>query len=73
MKFDDVIATVGVWVGVIISFFVGAFWGYFDGQKDGYIQCLQDIKKGNPPAYVLVEQADGTTKWESNKEKGREK
>jgi hypothetical protein len=55
----------------IITFFVGVFWGYFDGQKDGYIQCLQDIKKGNPPAYVLVEQPDGTTKWESNKEKGK--
>ena len=49
----------------------GCLCGNKAGQKDGYIQALQDMKHGKNPAYVLVEQADGTTKWESNKEKGK--
>jgi hypothetical protein len=53
------------------GFTEGHTQGMHLGYKKGYIQALQDIKKGNHPAYVLVEQPDGTTKWESNKEKGK--
>jgi hypothetical protein len=54
-----------------LCLFGGCLCGDLAGQKDGYIQCLQDIKKGNPPAYVLVEQPDGSTAWQANKEKGK--
>lgn len=63
-----IVALIG-FVGVIAMAVAGQQCGKKEGFASGYIQCLQDMKKGNPPAYVLVEQADGTTKWESNKEK----
>lgn len=62
-----IVALVGV-AGIIAMAVIGQQCGKKEGFASGYIQCLQDIKKGNPPAYVLVGQADGTTKWESNKE-----
>ena len=61
----------GILAVAILGFFAGAFCGYWDGEKSGYIRCLQDMKQGKSPAYVLVEQANGTTKWESNKEQGK--
>lgn len=39
------------------------------GFKKGYTEALQDMKKKNPPKYILVDQEDGTTVWEENKEK----
>lgn len=65
-----IVALMGI-VGIIAMAVIGQQCGEKEGFSSGYIQCLQDIKKGNHPAYVLVEQADGTTKWESNKEKGK--
>jgi hypothetical protein len=65
-----VVALIG-FVGIIAMAVIGQQCGEKEGFASGYIQCLQDIKHGNPPAYVLVEQPDGTTKWESNKEKGK--
>ena len=62
------------WLGLFGIFFSCCLGGCISamiGGKSGYVRALQDIKHGNPPAYVLVEQADGTTKWESNKEKGK--
>ena len=59
----------GILAVAIIGFFAGSFCGYQDGEKSGYTQCLQDMKHGKSPAYVLVEQANGTTKWEKNKDK----
>lgn len=38
------------------------------GFEEGYTEALQDMKKNEPPKYVLVEQKDGTTVWEENKE-----
>lgn len=55
----------------IALLWIVSFFSERDGKMQGYIQCLQDMKHGKPPAYVLAEQADGTTKWESNKEKGK--
>lgn len=71
MKSDGVITLAVLLTVAIIGFFAGAFCGHRDGEKSGYNKCLQDMKKGNPPAYVLVEQPDGSTQWESNKEKGK--
>ena len=36
------------------------------GFEEGYTTALQDMKKNNPPKYVLVEQEDGTTVWKEN-------
>ena len=63
-----IVALIG-FVGIIAMAVVGHQCGKKEGFASGYIQCLQDMKHGKPPVYVLVEQADGTTKWESNKEK----
>ena len=71
MDSDYVFILAGVIAVAILGFFAGAVCGDLTGEKDGYVRALQDMKKGKPPAYVLVEQADGTTKWESNKEKGK--
>ena len=38
------------------------------GFEEGYTTALQDMKKNNPPKYILVEQKDGTTVWKENKE-----
>lgn len=38
------------------------------GFEEGYTEALQDMKKNKPPKYILVEQKDGTTVWEKNKE-----
>lgn len=38
------------------------------GFEEGYTTALQDMKKNNPPKYILVEQKDGTMVWEENKE-----
>lgn len=59
---------VGILAVAVIGFFAGSFCGYWDGEKSGYIRALQDVKKGNPQAYVLVEQADGTTKWKEKEQ-----
>lgn len=65
-----IVALIG-FIGIITMAAVGQQCGKKEGFASGYIQSLQDMKKGNPPAYVLVEQADGTTKWETNKEKSK--
>lgn len=69
MGSDYWLALFGLLVICFSCCFGGCISGAMIGEKSGYTQCLQDMKRGNPPAYVLVEQADGTTKWESNKEK----
>lgn len=71
MESDGVITLAVLLTVAIIGFFAGVFCGHRDGEKSGYIKSLQDMKKGNPPSYVLVEQPDGTTVWESNKEQGK--
>ena len=58
-------------VGMVAIAVASQQGGKKEGFASGYTQCLQDMKKGNPPAYVLVEQADGTTKWEQNKEQSK--
>ena len=68
MNFDSFLGLVGFLTIPILIFAAGALYGSLDGEKSGYIQCLQDIKHGKSPAYVLVEQANGTTKWERNKD-----
>ena len=68
---DIIIVTLIGFVGIIAMAVASHQCGKKEGFASGYIQCLQDMKHGNPPAYLLVEQADGTTKWESNKEKGK--
>lgn len=65
-----IVALIGI-VGIVAIAVASQQCGKKEGFASGYIQCLQDMKHGKPPAYVLVEQADGTTKWESNKEQGK--
>lgn len=67
-----IVALMGI-VGIIAMAVIGQQCGTKEGFASGYIQCLQDMKHGKPPAYVLVEQPDGSTAWKANKEKGREK
>ena len=65
-----IVALIGL-VGIVAMAVIGQQCGTKEGFASGYVQALQDMKHGNPPAYVLVEQPDGTTKWESNKENGK--
>lgn len=71
MDSDSFIFLVGIIAVAVIAFFIGAFCGGLTGEKSGYIRALQDMKHGNPPAYVLVEQPDGSTAWKANKEQGK--
>lgn len=65
-----IVALIGI-VGIIAMAVIGQQCGEKEGFFSGYIQCLQDMKHGKPPAYVLVEQSDGTVTWEINTEKGK--
>lgn len=63
------IVVAAIIIGVLIVIFVSCGLIAHDcGFEEGYTEALQDMKKNKPPKYILVEQKDGTTVWEENKE-----
>lgn len=64
MEFKDFVYASALCIVTIFCLIVGNLCG----QKEGYINCLNDIAKNKKPKYILVEQDDRVTKWEHNKE-----
>lgn len=63
------IVVVAIIVGVLSVMFISlGLVAHDSGFEEGYTTALHDMKKNNPPKYILVEQKDGTTVWEENKE-----
>lgn len=64
MEFKDFVYMSALCIVSLLFLIVGSLCG----QKEGYINCLNDIAKNKKPKYILVEQDNRTTKWEHNKE-----
>lgn len=64
MRFNDFVWGAALCILTLFCLIVGSLCG----QKEGYINCLNDIAKNKKPKYILVEQDNRTTKWEYNKE-----
>ena len=47
---------------------IGNLVGEGAGYRNGYTQCLNDMKNGVPPKYQLVVQKNGESKWEAKKD-----
>lgn len=64
---DEVIVT-AIMVALVVLCISCGILAHDCGFEKGYTEALQDMKKNKPPKYILVEQEDGTTVWEENKE-----
>jgi hypothetical protein len=64
MTFKDFVYMSAICIVSLFSLIIGNVCG----QKQGYIDCLNDTAKNKKPRYILVEQGNRTTKWEHNEE-----
>ena len=57
-----------VFFALLCIYGAGILVGKSSGYRNGYIQCLNDMKNGVPPQYQLVVKKNGESKWEEKKD-----
>ena len=53
---------------LVAIYALGGIVGRGAGYRNGYTQCLNDMKNGVSPKYKLVVQKNGESKWEEVKD-----